>query len=120
MNTSSLLTHLPREKKGGIESKPVLHQHGYTGEFVTLTASDVLDFGGDLTRQDHLLFVVEGALRVEIDGIVSIVNRHDALLVPRGKAVTAKTFEVKRSKFVCFDVPPPPEREPLYTFPDRA
>ncbi len=120
MKTSSLLTRLPRAEQSGARLDPLLEKDGYTGVLITLAGDDTLEFESALTRQDHLLFVVEGGLSVEMDGIVSLVNRHDSLLIPRGKRVAIKNLDVKRSKFVRFDVPPPPERAPLYTFPEEV
>lgn len=120
MKSTSLLTSLPRPEPTGAHLDPLLDKDGYAGVLVTLSGDETLEFENALTRQDHLLFVVEGGLSVEMDGIVSLVNRQDALLVPRGRRVAIKNLEVKRSKFVRFDIPPPPERAPLYTFPTEA
>jgi hypothetical protein len=120
MKSTSLLTRLPRAEQSGARLDPLLEKDGYTGVLVTLTGEETLEFDKALTRQDHLVFVVDGGLSVEMDGIVSLVNRHDALLVPRGKRVAIKNLDVKRSKFLRFDVPPRPERAPLYAFPEEV
>ncbi len=118
MKSPSLLTRMPRAEHSGAHLEPILQKEGYSGVLVTLNGQDTLDFEDNLTRQDHLIFVVDGSLSVEMDGIVSLVNRHDALHIPRGKQVALKNVEVKRSKFVRFDIPPPPERAPIYAFPE--
>lgn len=114
-----LLATLPRDMGGGPQLRSILAKDGYGCSLVSLAAGDALPFGPELSRQDHILFVAEGALRVEGDSVTSLLNRHDALHVARGKTVRLRNADNATALVLRVDIPPPPERAPLYTFPEK-
>lgn len=112
-----LLATLPRDEMGSPQLRSILAKDGYGCTLISLGESDSLAFGPEQTRQDHILFVAEGALCVEGDSLTSMLNRHDALHIVRGKEVRLRNAGVASSLVLRVDIPPPPERAPLYTFP---
>jgi len=87
-------------------SKTILSKAGFACSLIILAPGDETPPREADQVEEHLLFVVEGEATVRFDVVNTILNKDEALLIPRGKSHVISTHSGGWAKLLRVDVPP--------------
>ena len=87
-------------------SKTILSKEGFACSLIMLAPGDETAPREADQVQEHLLFVVEGEATIRFDGMNTILNKDEALLIPRGKPHVISAYPDGWAKLLRIDVPP--------------
>lgn len=113
------ITTLPHASS--VTVKNILNQDGVTCSLALLAPGDELSTGSDSAGTDHLLFVVDGSLTVQLDELNFLLNKDQAIHVAKEKSESIRNQSDAWAKLLRVDLP---SREiiaaPIFTVPDEA
>lgn len=113
------LTTLTRSN-GGVRTQAVLNDEGMACSLLTIPSGETIDAGGVRSTHDHLFFVVDGAVEIEVDGVTVILPANHAQKLGRGKRAEIRNKEARPATVLRVDVKAPPLEAPLYTLPKQG
>ena len=87
-------------------SKTILSKDGFTCFLMMLAPGDETPPREADQVEEHLLYVVEGSATVRFEDLNTILNKDEALLIPRGKQHAIAAHPGAWAKLLRVDVPP--------------
>ena len=84
----------------------ILSKNGFTASLITIAPGEETPPRGADDAEEHLLFVVEGQATVRFDEVNTIVDKDEALLIPRGKNHVISAMANRPAKVLRVEVPP--------------
>ena len=89
-----------------INTKTILSREGITCSLIMLAPRDETPRSESDQMDEHLLFVVEGEATVRFDDVNTILNKDEALLIPRGKQHVIAAHPDGWAKLLRVAIPP--------------
>jgi mannose-6-phosphate isomerase-like protein (cupin superfamily) len=103
MNTSLTTLDLP---PATLQASPVLAQDGFTCTLLTLEPDTETPLPASVSRDDQLLFVVEGEIAVHADGLTTLVRPGGACLVKPATSPVLATRTGEPARVLRVEIPP--------------
>jgi mannose-6-phosphate isomerase-like protein (cupin superfamily) len=103
MNTIPLITEIPKHTK---LTKNILSHEGLTCSLLVLGPAEEVSPAAEREIPERVLFVVEGEVTVHVDELYFILQKEDALHVPKGKEHSIVAAASGWSKILRVDLPP--------------
>jgi mannose-6-phosphate isomerase-like protein (cupin superfamily) len=92
--------------KTPVSTKTILSKDGFTCSLIMLEPGDEAPRRNADQVEEHVLYVVEGEATVHFDDVNTIINRDEALLVPKGKAHAISVQPGGWAKLLRLEAPP--------------
>ena len=86
--------------------KSILAKDGFQCSLIMLAPGEETPLRESHDVEEHILFVVDGEATVRFDDINTLLNKDEALLIPKGKAHSIVTRGGGWAKILRVDVPP--------------
>src|SRR5688572_5917072 len=87
-------------------SRTILSKNGFTCSLIMLAPGDETPPREADQVEEHLLYIVEGRVTVRFEELNTILNKDEALLVPRSKPHVIAAHAGAWAKLLRVDVPP--------------
>ena len=95
-----------------LHTAPVLTQSGFTCTLLTLEAGAESALPASRSPEPELLFVVDGDIAVHADGVTTIVNRGEAVVIAPDKAPALTARVGMAARVLRVAIPPQPAAAP--------
>ena len=89
-----------------INAKSILNKDGFRCSLLVLAPGDETPVREAQDVEEHILFVVDGEATVRLGDVNTIINKDEALLVPKGKRHVISANPGGWAKILRVDVPP--------------
>ena len=86
-------------------TKNILSKYGFSCSLIILNGDDETVRADSANMAEHIVFVVEGEATIRFGDVNTIVNRDEALLIPKGKEYTVVASQ-GWAKVLRIEVPP--------------
>jgi mannose-6-phosphate isomerase-like protein (cupin superfamily) len=86
-------------------TKNILSKHGFNCALIVLSRGDETARADSTQMAEHLLFVVEGEVTVRFGDVNTVVNKDEALLIPKEKEYSVLSH-LGWAKVLRVEVPP--------------
>jgi quercetin dioxygenase-like cupin family protein len=87
-------------------AKTILSKDGFTCSLLMLAPGDETPRREADQVEEHILYVVDGEATVRFDQVNTILNKDEALLIPKGKQHVITANAAGWAKLLRVDVPP--------------
>lgn len=93
-----------------LSKNEILSKSGYRCTLVTLSPGDEIRRTEPEEVEEHIVFVADGEATLHSDGITTVLNKDDAILINRGRAHVLRASPGHRAKLLLVEAP---ARQPL-------
>lgn len=87
-------------------TKTILNKEGFQCSLIMLAPGDQTPLREAREVEEHVLFLVDGEATVRSGDVNTMLNKDEALLIPKGKAYSIAAGAAGWAKILQVDVPP--------------
>lgn len=89
-----------------VHARIILAKEGFACSLIMLAPGDETPPSESAQVEEHVLFVVDGEATVRCEDVNTILNKDEAMLIPKGKVHTIVASPGSWTKILRVDVPP--------------